>query len=585
MEASPKQKITTILIKLKYQEVLFENIQGFISNRHYILPYLICNDKIYQKKLRRFNGIIKDNKLSSNFINNLFTFISDRILFKIINKEEDIFDNNSNYYTDIEDKKSSIFKILQKRIFHIYKSCRNYNETNINIENLKKFFPKGKEFALFLFDYFQTKNKNTIYFKTNHLSINFDIKKFFSYYKKIEPNEEEEENNQISNDNNNEMEKYYYKLNRKNHIHVAFIGNLNSGKSTTIGHLLYSTGNITKYGFQKIENLAQNFGKSEHKYSWLMDKLLEERENDKTTINHLKKFETEKYNFTLIDLPGDFKYIKNIMRGLSLADVVVIIVSTDDQENDNDHIKDYLILTRTMGIKKIIVAINKMDKANYSENIFIKIKKDMKKMCEKIGFNDDNIQFIGYSGYTGQNLLNRYEDEDKLKINKMEWYKGGTLLESLNKIKPPKRPFDKPLIISISGVYKITGVGNVLCGKILSGYLKTGMELSLNCYYKYYSKIKCCSIKTHDKNIDEAFAGDYVGFNIKGFTIRDLKGTRLVIGGNDSLKKVQNFRVKILMINKTKTTLRNGSELFFYCYTTHFPINIVKIEYIIDGKK
>ena len=144
MEASPKQKNTTILIKLKYQEVLFENIQGFISNRHYILPYLICNDKIYQKKLKRFNGIIKDNKLSSNFINNLFTFISDRILYKIINKEEDIFDNNSNYYTDIEDKKSSIFKILQKRIFHIYKSCRNYNETNINIENLKNIFPKRK---------------------------------------------------------------------------------------------------------------------------------------------------------------------------------------------------------------------------------------------------------------------------------------------------------------------------------------------------------------------------------------------------------------------------------------------------------
>ena len=123
----------------------------------------------------------------------------------------------------------------------------------------------------------------------------------------------------------------------------------------------------------------------------------------------------------------------------------------------------------------------------------------MKKICEKIGFNDDNIQFIGYSGYTGQNILNRYEDEDKLKINKMEWYKGGTLLESLNKIKPPKRPFDKPLIISISGVYKITGVGNVLCGKILSGYLKTGMELSLNCYESNEKS------NTHSIQIDSSF--------------------------------------------------------------------------------
>ena len=99
----------------------------------------------------------------------------------------------------------------------------------------------------------------------------------------------------------------------------------------------------------------------------------------------------------------------------------------------------------------------------------------MKNLCENIGFNIENIQFVAYSGYTGHNLVDRYED--KLKINKMKWYKGKTLLESLDDLKVPKRYFDKPLKISIFNVDKLRGVGTVLGGKILSGKQKAKMNL------------------------------------------------------------------------------------------------------------
>jgi hypothetical protein len=103
--------MTTILTKIKNKGILFENIQGFVSTRHYILPYIINKDKILENQLKILNGILKDNKLSSSFINNLFTFISDRILYRIVNEEKDFMDDNK--YIPEEGEKIK-FKIIKK---------------------------------------------------------------------------------------------------------------------------------------------------------------------------------------------------------------------------------------------------------------------------------------------------------------------------------------------------------------------------------------------------------------------------------------------------------------------------------------
>ena len=107
--------------KIKHKGILFEHIQGFVSTRHYILPYLINNDKELQNQLKIFNGILVDNKLSSSFMNNLYCFISDRILFRIINEEKNIMDDN--LYVQAEEENE--FKKLKKRILGIYKFKKN----------------------------------------------------------------------------------------------------------------------------------------------------------------------------------------------------------------------------------------------------------------------------------------------------------------------------------------------------------------------------------------------------------------------------------------------------------------------------
>ena len=152
--------MTTILTKVKHKGILFEYIQGFVSTQHYILPFLINIDKILQNQLKVFNDILEDNKLSSNFMNNLFYFISDRILFLIINEENVM--NDSLYIP--EEKEENNFQKLKKRILNTYKNKKIYNETKISINNLKKYFPNEKEFALFIFDFLENKNLISLIF-------------------------------------------------------------------------------------------------------------------------------------------------------------------------------------------------------------------------------------------------------------------------------------------------------------------------------------------------------------------------------------------------------------------------------------
>ena len=569
----------TILTKLKYKDILFEKIQGYASIRHYVLPYLIGEDETLQDQLKIFNRMLKNNNLSSNFNKNILTFLSDRILFRIINNEESIF-NDKLYFSEEKGEKNK-FQKLKKRIINIYKGGKYKKEDYINMDDLEKYIPNDKEFALFIFDFLDNNEKAKMSLKGRK-----DINTFFTYYDKNKKKFQSIENeNQIS-DNDSQSENIYSQMNRKPVINIAFIGNKNSGKSTTIGHLLYKTGKIDEDIIIKTRNLANKLRKNSLIYSWLINELYYEREKNQTATFHINKFETKKYDFNLIDLPGNFHYIKNIIKGISLADVAVVIVTAENEniEIENDHIQDYLIIAYTMGIRQLIIAINKMDQTKeetYSENQYIKIKNNMKNLCKKIGFIFENIQVIPYSGYTGQNLINKYEEDNQL--NKMVWYKGKTLLECLDKLKVPKKSFDGPLKISIFSSEHISGVGTVLRGKILSGKLKNNMILSAINENDGLNTILLGSIQIHHRTVEEAIIGDIIGFRIKGYTKKDGNLMKLAFEENNTgnLQRANTLRVKIFIMNDN-ATLRVGSSFMFFCYTLNLPVKIVKMAYILD---
>jgi len=152
----------------------------------------------------------------------------------------------------------------------------------------------------------------------------------------------------------------------KTHVNLVVIGHVDSGKSTTTGHLIYKCGGIDQRTIEKYEKEANEMGKQSFKYAWVMDKLKAERERGITIDIALFKFETAKFYFTIIDAPGHRDFIKNMITGTSQADVAILIVASGKGEfeagiSKNGQTREHGLLAFTLGVKQMIVGVNKMD--------------------------------------------------------------------------------------------------------------------------------------------------------------------------------------------------------------------------------
>src|SRR3990170_1363719 len=145
----------------------------------------------------------------------------------------------------------------------------------------------------------------------------------------------------------------------KPHINLVFIGHVDHGKSTTVGRLMFDSGHISELDLRKLKEKAQELGKAGFEFAYVMDSLKEEQERGVTIDLAHKKFETDKYYFTIIDAPGHKDFIKNMITGASQADAGVLVVAANDGVNAQT--KEHVFLSRTLGVNQLIIAVNKMD--------------------------------------------------------------------------------------------------------------------------------------------------------------------------------------------------------------------------------
>jgi elongation factor 1-alpha len=372
----------------------------------------------------------------------------------------------------------------------------------------------------------------------------------------------------------------------KTHVNLVVIGHVDSGKSTSTGHLIYSCGGIDPRTIEKFEKQATQMGKGSFKYAWVLDKLKAERERGITIDIALWKFETPKYYFTIIDAPGHRDFIKNMITGTSQADVAILVCAAGKGEFEAGYSKEgqtreHALLAYTMGIKQVIIAVNKMDTAEYSEERFNEIRDEMTKFLKKVGFKEDSMNCVAYSGFNGVNLINRWNDSDPDHKNPMPWYKGDTLLEALDKIKPPTRPLDKPLRLPLQDVYKITGVGTVPCGRVETGILKPGMLVT---FAPVGITTECKTVEMHHTSLEEAIPGDNVGFNVKGVTLKDIK-RGYVVGDskNDPPKEVVQFNAQVIVLNHPNS-IKAGYTPVIDCHTSHIAVKFDKLVEKIDRR-
>jgi len=364
----------------------------------------------------------------------------------------------------------------------------------------------------------------------------------------------------------------------KKHVNLVVIGHVDSGKSTSTGHLIYKCGGIDERTIQKFEKEAKEIGKESFKYAWVLDKLKAERERGITIDIALWKFESPKYSFTIIDAPGHRDFIKNMITGTSQADVAILVIAAGTGEFEagfgkEGQTREHALLAYTMGIKQVILAINKMDAAGYSEERFTDIKKEVLDYLKKIGFQEKNINVVAYSGFHGDNLIERSD--------KMPWYKGDTLLEALDKVDPPVRPVEKALRLPLQDVYKITGVGTVPVGRVETGVIKPGMLVT---FAPANITTECKTVEMHHTQLEEAIPGDNVGFNVKNISVKDVRRGHVVGDSkNDPPKEAVTFNAQVIVLNHPNK-IQAGYCPVLDCHTSHIACKFDKLLSKIDRR-
>merc|ERR1712183_1196692 len=382
----------------------------------------------------------------------------------------------------------------------------------------------------------------------------------------------------------------------KIHINVVVIGHVDSGKSTSTGHLIYKCGGIDKRTIEKFENEAKEMGKGSFKYAWVLDKLKAERERGITIDIALWKFETPKFYVTIIDAPGHRDFIKNMITGTSQADCGVLIIAAGVGEfeagiSKNGQTREHALLAYTLGVKQLIVGVNKMDSTEppYSGARFEEIIKEVQGFIKKVGYNPAAVAFVPISGWHGDNMIETSTN--------MNWYKGWevttkegtrkgtTLLEALDSIIPPTRPTDKPLRLPLQDVYKIGGIGTVPVGRVETGIIKPAMVVTF-APANITTEVK--SVEMHHEALPEAVPGDNVGFNVKNVSVKEIR--RGMVAGdskNDPPKGCENFTAQVIVLNHPGQICAGYSPVLD-CHTAHIACKFSELKEKIDrrsGKK
>ena len=355
----------------------------------------------------------------------------------------------------------------------------------------------------------------------------------------------------------------------KTHINLVFIGHVDAGKSTTVGRLLFDTGAIDEQAMRKLKEKAQELGKAGFEFAFVMDNLKEERERGVTIDLAHKKFETDKYYFTIIDAPGHKDFIKNMITGASQADAGVLVVAATD-EDLQPQTKEHVFLAKTLGVSQLIVAINKMDAAKYDEAKFNKLKELIAGLLKSVGYNPDEIPFVPLASLQGDNVAKKSEN--------MGWYDGKILLDVMDDLKEPEKPTELPLRLPIQDVYNITGIGVVPVGRVETGVMKIGDKIVVVPGREgkgVPGEIK--SMEMHHEQLQKAEPGDNIGFNVRGIGKKDIaRGD--VLGPADNPPTVASeFTAQMVVLNHP-TVVTVGYTPVFHIHTAQVACQIIAIE-------
>jgi elongation factor 1-alpha len=360
----------------------------------------------------------------------------------------------------------------------------------------------------------------------------------------------------------------------KPNMNVVFVGHVDAGKSTVVGQLMFQMGAVSEQAMKKLREEAEKHGKVGFEFAYIMDKIKEERERGVTIDLAYKKIMTDKFQITIIDAPGHRDFVKNMITGASQADAAFLVIAAPAgvQPQTTEH----LWLLRTMGVKNLCVAVNKMDAVEYKEDKFNQVKEDVGKLLKGVGINPEATTFIACSGLRGDNIVKKSEN--------MSWYKGPTIKEQFDLFNPPESPTNLPMRMPVQDVYEITGIGTVPVGKIETGIMKIGQKVKVlpgRTGKGIDGEVK--TIEMHHETLPQADAGDNVGINIRGVGKKDIARGDVICEASNPIPVVEEFIATITVINH-QTVLAKGYTPVFHVHTAQVPCQFTELIAQIDPR-
>ena len=361
-------------------------------------------------------------------------------------------------------------------------------------------------------------------------------------------------------------------------ISLIWIGHVDHGKSTTLGHLLSQIGAIDPRTIEKLkEDAAQNQMES-WQWAYVLDSLPEEKQRGITADIAFFPFVTEKRNFMLIDAPGHRDFVTNMIRGTSQADACILVVSVVPNDLDsglkigsyNDpggQTREHAILASVLGIQQVIVAINKMDNVKYREDRFNEAVDRIKGLFHEIKSpwvnKLEEIQFIPISGYSGDNLT--------ISSQNLNWYSGSTLIEALNSLEVTRSGENVPMRFVTYDLDERHGFGTLLLGKVLGSSLNTGDKVML-IPQGVTSEVK--ELWKQDTTVDSIQPGEHGSVLLRNIDKESMEEGTVLAPIQSDYRFVSVIQAKLLIL---EGSFIPGSSVILHCGTSYKTAQVSKI--------
>jgi len=370
-----------------------------------------------------------------------------------------------------------------------------------------------------------------------------------------------------------DIEAYLKKHEDKDMLRFLTCGSVDDGKSTLIGRMLYDSKMIFDDQLAAIESESKKYGTTGEKLDMalLVDGLQSEREQGITIDVAYRFFTTENRKFIIADTPGHEQYTRNMVTGASTADVAIILI--DARKGILTQTRRHSFIVNLLGIKHVIVAINKMDLVDFSQVVFNEIRDAYAKLSDELGI--ENVYYIPISALNGDNIVNRSKQTP--------WYKGKRLLELLDTMDISREEVSENFRFPIQYVNRPNLDFRGFCGTVVGGSVKVGDEITILPSGKT-TKVKSIidagkvTEKEREVFVDEAFTSMAITLTTED-EIDISRGDMIVHSHN--LPSVSN-NIKVMLVWMDEKPMRSDTLYDIKRATSVVSGTFEKINYKVD---